>query len=55
LLALNDPEKPAGEVRGLGLGMLIVCIGYMGGAGFKGGYDMGLEIIFISFLGEIMI
>jgi hypothetical protein len=26
LLALKEPEKPAGEVRGLGLGMWIVCI-----------------------------
>ena len=27
LLALNDPETPAGDVRGLGLGNRIVCIG----------------------------
>ena len=27
LLALNDPEKPAGEVRGLGLVNWRVCIG----------------------------
>ena len=27
LLALNEPDTPAGEVRGLGLGMRMVCIG----------------------------
>jgi len=26
LLAPNEPENPAGEVRGLGLGIRIVCI-----------------------------
>lgn len=29
LLALNEPETPAGEVRGLGLGKRMVCIGWV--------------------------
>ena len=43
LLALNDPDTPAGEVRGLGLGKRMVCIVW----GSKGGYDIPIENIFI--------
>lgn len=35
LLALNEPETPAGEVRGLGLGMRMVCIGLAEGCGIQ--------------------
>jgi hypothetical protein len=51
LLALNEPETPAGEVRGLGLGKRRVCrcIGLAEGVGFKeGGYNNNKYIIFIS-------
>jgi hypothetical protein len=37
LLALNEPETPAGEVRGLGLGKRMVCIVEQESLGFKGG------------------
>ena len=50
LLALNEPEKPEGEVRGLGLGKRMVCIGISRGVwGSKGGYAITVENIFISF------
>ena len=56
LLALNDPEKPAGEVLGLGLVNWRDCIGEWGGGASEGGqrefYDSKGDNSFMSIMNE---